>query len=187
MSEVKTAGGKCHQIIRKIRILVSYNDKKYEIDFYLCPDLMQEVYLRINFWIIFGIAPKIFENEEINPEVLKEKYPLDLDKVRICELSKEQQKELERVKSLFYTYEENGLGRTNLEKHQIDLIEGTMPVKERYYPVSPAVQELIYAEIDEMLRLGVIEESQSPWSNRCTLVRKPAKNRLCLDDIMKER
>jgi len=47
--------------------------------------------------------------------------------------------------------------------------------------VSPAVQQLLYAEVDEMLRLGVIEPSESPWSNRMTLVRKPGKNRLCLD------
>lgn len=32
-----------------------------------------------------------------------------------------------------------------------------------------------------MLKLGVIEESESPWSSRSTLVRKPGKNRLCLD------
>ena len=31
-----------------------------------------------------------------------------------------------------------------------------------------------------MIRLGVIEESESPWNNRVTLVRKPGKNRLCL-------
>lgn len=32
-----------------------------------------------------------------------------------------------------------------------------------------------------MLKLNVIEESNSPWSNRTTVVRKPGKNRLCLD------
>lgn len=65
--------------------------------------------------------------------------------------------------------------------HTIELFDGASPVKDRYYPVSPAVQESIYAEVDEMLKLGVIEESQSPWSSRCTLVRRPGKNRLCLD------
>lgn len=32
-----------------------------------------------------------------------------------------------------------------------------------------------------MLALNVIEESESPWSNRTTVVRKPGKNRFCLD------
>lgn len=32
-----------------------------------------------------------------------------------------------------------------------------------------------------MLALRVIEESDGPWSNRTTIVRKPRKNRFCLD------
>lgn len=54
-------------------------------------------------------------------------------------------------------------------------------MKDRYYPISPAVQEIVYNEIDKMLDLNVIEESESPWSNRTTVVRKPGKNRFCLD------
>lgn len=52
----------------------------------------------------------------------------------------------------------------------------------RYYPVSPAVQKLIYDELDRMLDLDVIEIAQNAeWNNRVTLVIKPNKNRLCLD------
>jgi len=36
-------------------------------------------------------------------------------------------------------------------------------------------------EIDKMLKLGVIEESKSPWSNRTTVASKPGKHRFCLD------
>ncbi|GBO99559.1 Retrovirus-related Pol polyprotein from transposon 17.6 [Eumeta japonica] len=32
-----------------------------------------------------------------------------------------------------------------------------------------------------MIDLNVIEQSESPWSNRTTVVRKPGKNRFCLD------
>lgn len=54
-------------------------------------------------------------------------------------------------------------------------------MKDRYYPISPAVQEIVYREIDMMLDLKVIELSESPWSHRTTVVRKPGKNRFCLD------
>jgi len=47
--------------------------------------------------------------------------------------------------------------------------------------MSPAKQAAVYAEVNEMLRLGVIEESESAWNNPVTLVMKPGKNRLCLD------
>lgn len=49
------------------------------------------------------------------------------------------------------------------------------------YPISLAVQEIVYKEIDNMLKLNVLEESESPWSNRTTVVRKSGKNRFCPD------
>jgi len=45
--------------------------------------------------------------------------------------------------------------------------------------MSPAKHEAVYAEVDEMWRLGVIEERESVWN--MALVMKPGKNRLCLD------
>lgn len=56
------------------------------------------------------------------------------------------------------------------------------PGKMRYYTVSPSVQNLMYAEIDRMLSLNVIEPAiNAAWNNRVTLVIKPNRNRLCLD------
>lgn len=65
-------------------------------------------------------------------------------------------------------------------KHTIDVAEAS-PIKQRFYPVSPAVEKLMFAEIDRMLQLGVIERSNSPWSSPMRLVVKPNKVRLCLD------
>lgn len=47
--------------------------------------------------------------------------------------------------------------------------------------MSPAIEKLMYEELDRMLDLGVIEESNSAWSSPVVLVRKPGKLRLCLD------
>ncbi|KAH8336090.1 hypothetical protein KR074_000017, partial [Drosophila pseudoananassae] len=73
-----------------------------------------------------------------------------------------------------------GLGKTHLISHSID-VGDTKAVKQRHYPVSPAVEKLLYGEVDRMMRLGVIEESQSAWSSPVVLVQKPGKVRLCLD------
>jgi len=59
---------------------------------------------------------------------------------------------------MFPNFERKGLGRTDWIKHDIDIGEAK-PVKQRYYPVSPAVEKLLYTEIDRMLSLGVIEPS----------------------------
>lgn len=53
-------------------------------------------------------------------------------------------------------------------------------MKDKHYPLSPAVQNIVYKEIDNMLALNVIEESDSPWSNRSMVALKPGKNRYCL-------
>lgn len=47
--------------------------------------------------------------------------------------------------------------------------------------MSPAVEKLMYTEIDRMLSLGVIEPSSSAWSSPMRMVLKPGKVRLCLD------
>jgi len=53
------------------------------------------------------------------------------------------------------------LSRKRIRKDQL-IIEVTnegLPIKQRHYPISPAKQKLVYAELDRMLGLGVIEES----------------------------
>ncbi|XP_059222728.1 uncharacterized protein LOC131996796 [Stomoxys calcitrans] len=69
----------------------------------------------------------------------------------------------------------------SLEKHAIKLVDGAVPVKDKHYSLPHAVQEIVYKEIDNMLALKVIEESNGPSSNRTSVVRKPGKNRFSLD------
>jgi len=85
------------------------------------------------------------------------------------------------VKAKFLAFEKVGLGKTHVEKHKIELVAGAQPVKDRHYPLSPAMQQVVWDEVDKMLAIGVIEESNSPWSNRTTVLRRPDKNRFCLD------
>ena len=98
--------------------------------------------------------------------------PVDL---AMHDLTIEQQQRQEKIKNKFICFEKHGLGRTTIEKQSIQLIPDATPVKDKHYPLSPAVQQLVYDEVDEMLRLGVIEESESPWSNRTTVVWKLGK------------
>lgn len=80
-----------------------------------------------------------------------------------------QQRQLKAIIDLFPNFEKQGLGRD------------ATPIKQRFYPVSPAVEKEIFKEIDRMLQLGVIEPSKSAWSSPMRLVMKHNKVRLCLD------
>ncbi|GBP06340.1 Transposon Tf2-6 polyprotein [Eumeta japonica] len=95
-------------------------------------------------------------------------------------LSPEQSLILEKTIFEFPAFEKIGLGCTSLLEHDIDTGDA-VPIKSKHYPMSPPRQEEAYAEIERLLRLGVIEESNSPWCSPAVLVRKPGKVRLCID------
>lgn len=82
--------------------------------------------------------------------------------------------------SEFPSFEKLGLGCTNLLEHHIDTGD-SVPIKCKHYPLSPPRQAEVYQELDRLLEMGVIEESNSPWCFPIVNVRKPGKVRLCLD------
>ncbi|XP_058982088.1 uncharacterized protein LOC131803998 [Musca domestica] len=172
---LRTADGKQQQIVGKIKCDVKCGNEVRNLTFYLVPSLKQSLILGYDFWQTFNIKIS-FEPNIINKEVL------EIDEERkMHDLTYEQNVKLENAKLSFRCYTKYGLGKTHLEQHSID-IGNSAPKKMRYYPVSPAVQKLMYDELDRMLELDVIEIARNAeWNNRVTLVIKPNKNRLCLD------
>ena len=70
---------------------------------------------------------------------------------------------------------------TQFVEHTIRL-KSTVPLKQRYTPRNPAIQQIINEEVNKMLAEEIIEPSQSPWSSPVVLVRKKnGKRRLCID------
>ena len=63
------------------------------------------------------------------------------------------------------------MGRTNLVKHHIELTD-PIPFKESYRRIPPQMYDEVKAHIQEMLDLGAIRHSNSPWSSAIVLVRK---------------
>jgi len=61
-----------------------------------------------------------------------------------------------------------GSGKTDLEENVIELTQENLPIKQRH--ISPAKQQLVFAELDRMLGLGVIEESNSSHSAKPAVV-----------------
>lgn len=175
-SRVKTADGSRHQITGFISTEVVYNGLTKRLDFYVIPSINKRVILGIDFWRIFQLAPGIISSID-NSIPMVDSTDTNLIKFP---LSSSQEKRLESVIHLFPNYKEQGLGKTSLLSHDID-VSDAKPIKQRFYPVSPAVEKLIYVEVDRMLSKGVIEPSKSPWSSPMRLVIKPGKVRLCLD------
>lgn len=73
------------------------------------------------------------------------------------DLTPEQARLAEKLKNLFPSFKELGLDRKSDYQCHIIIKDNVIPNKKRHYPIS----QLVYEELDRMLRLGVIKESVS--------------------------
>lgn len=173
-TKVQTASGQQQEVKGYTDVVITYKEMSRPIRLYVIPSLSQSLYLGIDFWIHFNLLPKL-EEVEVTQEVAEAADP------NLHQLNSVQNKRLNNIISLFPSCEKEGLGKTTLLKHEID-VGSAAPSKQRYYAVSPAIQKTMYEEVDRMLDLGVIEESRSAWSSPVTVVAKAnGKSRLCLD------
>ncbi|KAH8325114.1 hypothetical protein KR074_002522, partial [Drosophila pseudoananassae] len=170
---ISTADGHKQEVVGCLSIPIEYENITKELQLFIIPSLSQDLYLGIDFWTTFDLLPPSMEVAELATDghILTETQKLALGK----------------VVGEFPSFAISGLGKTGLIAHSID-VGDAKPIKQWNFPVSPAVEKLLYAEVDRMLkglrhpdRLGVIEESDSAWSSPVVLVQKPGKVRWCLD------
>lgn len=70
---------------------------------------------------------------------------------------------------------------SEVTQHTI-VMKHSRPIRQRYYPRNPAMQQIINDQIDELLKEGKIETSKSPYSSPIVLVKKKNNEwRLCVD------
>ena len=73
------------------------------------------------------------------------------------------------------------LGRTSLVQHKIKL-SNDKPFKERYRRIPPHQYEEVQKHLQEMLAVGVIQRSTSPWASPVALVcKKDGSLQFCID------
>ena len=76
----------------------------------------------------------------------------------------------------------DNLGKTHLCTHTIELKPGTRPIRLMPYRVHPEKSVQIRKELDLMIKMGVNEESNSPWASPVVLIPKPDGSiRFCVD------
>jgi hypothetical protein len=97
-------------------------------------------------------------------------------------LTSTKQKEIIPVLTAYSDIFSDKPGRTHLCSHSLQLQPGTRPIRMAPYRVNPQKAECIKKEIQLMLELGVIEESNSPYASPVVIVaREPGSVRFCCD------
>ena len=80
-----------------------------------------------------------------------------------------------------FSKDDMDMGRTKLVKYHIKLTDPA-PFKEAYRRIPPQMYDEVKAHIQEMLDLGAIRPSNSPWASAIVLVRKKdGRLRFCID------
>ena len=113
-------------------------------------------------------------------EGVTDKPTLDLRKEPLC-LTPQEETKLSHFLNTELPRFNQVRGVTPLTRHKIHL-ENSNPIKQRYRPQNPRMQEIINTEVNKMLEEDIIEPSNSPWSSPVVIVRKKdGKYRFCID------
>ncbi|GBC27058.2 enzymatic polyprotein, putative [Rhizophagus irregularis DAOM 181602=DAOM 197198] len=126
-----------------------------------------------------------FDEEEILEELYQDELYNIYEDDHEGDITNEQKGKLkvlvEKYKDIF-EYDGEKYNRTNLVKHEIRLKVGTEPIAQKRYKENDEKGKFIRKEVDEMLKMGKIRESRSPWSSPVTLAGKKSGNyRFCID------
>ena len=84
---------------------------------------------------------------------------------------KHQTRELFKEYAHIFALDSLDMGHTSLVKHKIKLDNYT-PFKERYRHIPPNLFEEVKNHLKEMIQVGAIRHSNSPWASAVVLVRK---------------
>ena len=90
-------------------------------------------------------------------------------------------KEMLKRNAKVFSKDDMDMERTNLVKHHIKLTD-PVPFKEAYRRIPPQMYDEVKTHLQEMLDLGAIRPSNSPWASAIVLVRKKdGRLRFCID------
>jgi len=171
------ANGQRCQSIGTCEIPMTVRDRTRLISTIVIPDLPHVLILGTDFWKAMGVVPDLRSGQwcfSDRPEIAS------LDVADATVLTEDQELRLKEMLDRNFSLMGDKLGCTDQVEHVI--VTKARPIKQRWYRVSPIMQQHIDNELDEMLKLGVVEPSKSPWASPVVMVKKKDGSfRLCVD------
>lgn len=190
---VKSASDSLHSCCQVAKVPYRYAGQTIVVPTLILPDLPRKLILGVDFWRAFGIAPELFggvvgqadEVDLVEREMVVGEVGVPRPESDHHELTPAMLDELTSAKQRFLTSTDEFIGCTPLIQHRIDtpsvpLGEG---IRQKPYTFSPHEQPAVDAEIERMLRLGIISRIQySSWCSPLVKVKKANGSlRICID------
>lgn len=176
-----------------VSLPIFFNGLSNAHDFLVAVSTTSQIILGIDFWNKFGLTSTFTRafGREVNGSLFLPLESISPESVQIAEakfvnsrscLTPAQEVRLRDVIKEFEDISSDriGLGKTTWLKHKIETVGP--PIRQRYYPLSPAKLKVLNEEIDTMLQTGVIRPSRSPWASPVVMVtKKDGSVRFCVD------
>lgn len=182
-TEIQTcrlANGQTCDSIGFVYLPIQLQDRIKIIRVLIVPSIPHEIILGIDFWSRMEIIPDLFSDEW---SFRSESHSLEnqISAIQpIDSLNDEERETLNKVVTEAFQLMGDKLGCTDLVELKIST--DSPPIKQRYYPLSPALRKDVNTELDKMLAEDIVEPSNSPWSSPIILIKKPDGGwRFCVD------
>lgn len=170
---VKFADNSRGKTLGSLRLTIFIDDKPYQHQFLVLPQLETPVIIGVDLWgrTRLNLTPPRLttkdRREGISGSISQD---ADDDKHALKEFLTTELAKFDNIK-----------GPTHLAKHEIKLTN-TQPIKQRYRPRNPIMQQVIDDEVVKMMKEGIIEPSVSAWSSPVVIVKKRDNSkRFCVD------
>lgn len=171
------ANGQSCPVVGAYTVPVTVEGKMVVINMLVMPSLPHAIILGTDFWRKVGIVPNIRNGSwhftdapEVNLLTITHSNALDA----------KQSEELHNLIVDLFSEVPSELGCTSLTEHVIKT--KAEPIKQRFYPISPALQKHVNAQLNDMLEQGIVEPSTSPWASPIVMVKKKdGSYRFCVD------
>ena len=133
------------------------------------------------------VPPIQTSKEQPSTEIKREDDSCILDQLDLGEINTWSEEQQQAARKLLCDYSETfskndlDLGKCNILKHNIQITD-QQPFKETYRRIPPHLFEEVKQHLQEMVEVGAIRRSFSPWASVVVLVRKKDGGlRLCID------
>ena len=125
-----------------------------------------------------------FSEEQQCGDTVESREPVDFDKLvdlQHSNLTASQRRAFFQVLQKYEPMFDGHIGLTDVVMHSIDTGDHP-PIRQNHRRIPPNLHETVKAQLDELVRQGILEKSDSGWSSPICLVRKKSGEvRICAD------